>query len=165
MKWFRRLLLILVIVLAAIQFVRPALTNPPVDPQKTIGASLRIPPHVEMTLNRSCRDCHSNETVWPWYSKVAPVSWLLARDTREARDEFSMSEWGTYPPKKAAHKLEEICEMVEKEEMPLWFYVPLHPDARLTPGDRQAICSWANGERARLLATLPPAEREAEEKR
>ena len=74
-------------------------------------------------LERSCRDCHSNETTWPWYSSVAPVSWLVARDVNEGRKELNISEFGTYEPKKQQHKLEEACTQVKEGEMPMWIYV------------------------------------------
>ena len=90
-------------------------------------------------LERSCRDCHSNDTTWPWYSHVAPVSWLVARDVNEGRGEFNMSEFGTWDPKKQQHKLEEACTQVKEGEMPMWIYVIQHADAKLQPGDVELI--------------------------
>jgi len=74
LKWVA---IVLIVVFIGIQFVRPGLTNPPVDESQTIFARLQVPPEVASILNRSCRDCHSNQTVWPWYTQVAPVSWWL----------------------------------------------------------------------------------------
>jgi mono/diheme cytochrome c family protein len=83
---------------------------------------------------RACFDCHSNETVWPWYSHVAPISWLAQRDVDEGRRKLNFSEWDG--PQKEAH---ESAKTVRKGEMPPWFYVPVHPDARMTPAETQAL--------------------------
>ncbi|HET8530461.1 MAG TPA: heme-binding domain-containing protein [Methylomirabilota bacterium] len=83
---------------------------------------------------RACYDCHSNETVWPWYSHVAPMSWLLQRDVDEGRRKLNFSEWDR--PQKEAR---ESAKAVRKGEMPPWYYTPLHPDARLTAAESQAL--------------------------
>jgi hypothetical protein len=83
---------------------------------------------------RACFDCHSNETVWPWYSHVAPISWLAQRDVDEGRRKLNFSEWDR--PQKEAH---DSAKTVRKGEMPPWFYVPVHPDARMTPAETQAL--------------------------
>ena len=136
-KW---ILLTLVIVFVGIQAVRPDLTNPPVDPAHAIR---NVPPHVDAILRRSCYDCHSNETRWPWYAQVAPVSWLLKDDVNEGRNELSFSEFAAYSPKRTARKAKEICDEVKEGEMPMKTYVALHPDAKLSAADQQALCTWA----------------------
>jgi heme-binding protein len=141
MKW---ILLIIVIVFVVIQVVRPNLTNPPVDPQHRIQ---NVPPDVQAILRRSCYDCHSSETRWPWYSQVVPVSWLLKHDVDEGRQELSFSEFATYSPKKSARTMKAICDEVKSGDMPLWQYRPLHPDAKLSDADRQALCAWAAAHR------------------
>lgn len=83
---------------------------------------------------RACGDCHSNQTIWPWYSTIAPVSWLVQRDVQEGRRAFNVSEWGR--PKNKAH---ESAETVQKDSMPPWFYVALHPSAQLSPSERQEL--------------------------
>ncbi len=83
---------------------------------------------------RACFDCHSNETVWPWYSNVAPTSWLVQRDVDEARQQLNFSEWDR-PENEAG----EAPQQVQKGKMPLWFYVPLHPSAKLSAGEKQAL--------------------------
>jgi hypothetical protein len=83
---------------------------------------------------RACGDCHSHATEWPWYSHVAPASWLVAHDVEEAREHFNVSTWdrGHGDADEAAHEYEE-------GEMPLWFYVPLHPEAKLTAEERDQL--------------------------
>ena len=83
---------------------------------------------------RACRDCHSNETVWPWYSHVAPVSWLVTSDVEEGREHFNVSVWDR--PKQDG---DEAAEMVREGDMPLWFYLPMHPEARLSAAVRDQL--------------------------
>ncbi len=102
-----------------------------------------------MHQQRACYDCHSNETVWPWYSQIAPFSWLLAWDVQEGRKELNFSRWNRYSPKERAKKVKESWEEIEEGEMPPWFYLPLHPEARLSAEDRAVVQEWARGD-ARL---------------
>jgi hypothetical protein len=119
-----------VIVLVAIQLVPygHVRTNPPgrVEPRWDR-------PETRALAVRACYDCHSNETVWPWYSNVAPMSWLTQRDVDEGRRAVNFSEWDQ--PKKDAH---ESAKTVRTGEMPPWFYVVIHPDARLTAAETTA---------------------------
>jgi len=156
MKRSFRFLRWLVIVLAAafvvIQFIRPARTNPPVNPAQSIEANLRVSPQVAAILDRSCNDCHSNKTVWPWYTNVAPVSWFLTNHVNEGRRNMNLSAWGSYDKDKQSRRLRDMCEQVQDGNMPLSTYTPLHPSSKLSPADVQTICDWANSERTRLSA-------------
>ena len=125
--------LFLVVVFVGMQFKTIDRTNPPVE------AELSASPEVMELLRRACYDCHSNESEWPWYSYVAPVSWLIEHDVEEAREHMNFSEWQTWEPGKQDHKREECWEEVEEGEMPLWFYTPLHWDARLSEGDLAVV--------------------------
>jgi hypothetical protein len=97
---------------------------------------------VKPLLKRACYNCHSNETVWPWYSSVAPVSWLLGSDVQEARRKLNFSEWDTYAEDIRGYKLRGIAEEMEEEAMPPWYYSMVHRDARLSQGERDAVISW-----------------------
>ena len=152
-KWLKFALIAIVAFLVVAQFFRPAFVNPPVDPAKTLPANAVIPPNVESIFERSCYDCHSNKTVYPWYSKVAPVSWLLASDINDGRSNVNFSEWGNLTQKRKLRKLKNICDQVKGGDMPLWFYLPLHPRAKLSAGDVGAICNWTVAERARLSSS------------
>lgn len=132
----RRLLLAAVGLLALAQLVPLPRSNPPVE------AEVEAPPAARAVLERSCYDCHSNRTRWPWYAWVAPASWLVVRDVVEGREHMNFSTWNRYDAKDHADHLEEIAEMVQKREMPPWFYLPLHPDARLSEADAAAIYAW-----------------------
>jgi len=124
-------------VLVLIQLIRPEQTNPPVT------AAVVAPPEVMTLLKRSCWDCHSNETVWPWYAQVAPVSWLVTRDVNHGRKHLNFSEWQGYEEGRKLKKLKEVAEEVEEGEMPLAIYLPLHPEAKLTPAERTTLVEWA----------------------
>ena len=152
----KKVLKIVVIVLAlafiAIQFVRPNRTNPPEDQAQTMEASMTIPEDVRMILGRSCSDCHSNRTVYPWYSNVSPFSWFLDNHIREGRGELNVSEWNTYETRKKIRKLDKICQEVEDGEMPLPSYLWIHWDAKMKPSDVLTLCNWANAEKDKLQA-------------
>jgi hypothetical protein len=149
LKW--AVLVILVLFVAA-QAYRPDRTNPAVDEAKTLRANAHLTPEAANILERSCKDCHSSETTWPWYSNVFPVSWFLKSHVDEGRRELNISEWGSYAPRKRERKLHEICEQVESGEMPIRSYLPLHPSAKLSDEDRRVLCDWAHGEEERLAS-------------
>jgi Haem-binding domain len=128
-----RLLMIAAAVVLAAQLVPVPRTNPPVE------SRMPAPPEVQAILDRSCADCHSHETRWPWYAYVAPVSWLVAYDTHEAREHLNLSTFGSYSAKRQRNKTKEIWEEVEEGEMPLWFYVLAHPEAKLSEADRETL--------------------------
>jgi len=126
-----------IIAIGAIQLVPVDRTNPPVETEVPADAEAGA------VLRRACYDCHSNETVWPWYSRIAPVSWLVARDVREGREELNLSTWNRYTTKQQIKKLKESWEEVAEGEMPPWLYLPPHPDARLSAGDREVLRAWS----------------------
>jgi hypothetical protein len=139
----------LAVLFVVAQAIIPAKTNPPSDPAMSLRAVRPDADAALTVMERSCRDCHSNDTTWPWYSHVAPVSWLVARDVREGRRELNMSEFGAYPSEKQQRKLEEACKQVTEGEMPMWIYTLQHPETKLQPGDVETICS--------LSKSAPPA--------
>jgi len=127
----------LVVILIAIQLVPVDRTNPPVV------ADFDGPSNVESVLRASCYDCHSHETTWPLYSRVAPVSWLVAHDVEEARDRLNFSTWGSYDPKRREKLAEEMWEEVEGGEMPLLMYRLAHKEARLTEAAKATLRDWS----------------------
>jgi hypothetical protein len=87
---------------------------------------------------------------WPWHSQISPLSWYLQHHVNEGREELNLSDWAAYDARRAARKLNEICEQMDKDEMPTMTYVWLHPSAALSAADRQALCEWTRAERQRL---------------
>ena len=110
-----------------------------------LTGEIDAPARVKEILRRSCYDCHSNETVWPWYSYIAPASWLLEDDVAEGRAELNFSEWRGYDEKKKTKKMKEIWEEVKEGEMPQWYYIIMHSDAALSDADKQIIRDWTAG--------------------
>lgn len=129
--------LAVLVAFVVIQFVPVDTANPPVT------GDVPAPPEVKAVLRRACYDCHSNETHWPWYSRIAPASWLLAWDVREGRAELNFSSWNDYSTREQVEKLKESLKEVEEGEMPPWFYLPAHRDARLSEADRALLRGWA----------------------
>ena len=153
MKWVTRFFAVLGVVYLASQFLRPQYVNREIDPAK----ELRAPANVQAILDRSCADCHSQKTKWPWYSQVSPISWWLVDHVGHARRDFSLSDFNSYTPERAAHKMEEVCEQVEKGQMPLPSYLWVHWDAKLSAADKQTLCAWSKGEQQRIQGTAVSA--------
>lgn len=125
------------IVFLGIQVVPVDRSNPPVESEVPASQEVRD------VLRRACYDCHSNETHWPWYSYIAPVSWLVANDVHEGRRKMNYSTWNQLPEKKQAKRRHESWEEVQEGEMPLWFYLPLHPEAKLSDADKSLLKQWS----------------------
>jgi hypothetical protein len=141
-RWARWVLILFLVAFIGIQFVRPARTNPPVRPADSLQA--KTPPEVKALLDRSCRDCHSNETRWPWYSNVAPASWLVASDVVKGRDMFNFSEWTSYSSDDQDKFLGAMCKLTQRGRMPLPQYLLIHRDAKLSAADVTALCAWSD---------------------
>lgn len=146
-RLLKRVGLVLSILFIGIQFIPVDRTNPAVTGE--IPAS----EPVKAILQRSCYDCHSNTTVWPWYSHVAPVSFVVARDVHEARRHANFSVWNTYTPQRQAKVVKEVGEQVAKGEMPMTIYLPMHPAARLSEQDKAVIADWVKV----VTASSPPS--------
>jgi hypothetical protein len=133
----KKFLIILVIVLVGIQFIPVDRHNPPITHE------IDAPANVLSILKTSCYDCHSNETNWPWYSYVAPVSFLVSGDVEKGRKRVNFSEWDKYDKKKQTKKLDNIVDMVEEGEMPLPMYTFIHTDAKLDQSKIRLLKDWA----------------------
>ncbi|SRR5581483_448215 len=143
-------LIVIVVIFVGMQAFRPTLSNPPVDEAQTINAKTQMTPQVASILDRSCRDCHTNKTVWPWYTQIAPVSWWLANHVSDGRRDLNMSEWGKLPKDRQDRKLRQMCDEVQDGQMPLSSYLPMHPTAKLSDQDKKILCGWTDAERDRL---------------
>lgn len=137
-----RAVLVLAVLAIVIQFVPISRTNPPVETE------IPAPDQVRAILQRSCYDCHSNKTVWPWYSHVAPVSWLVASDVSEARSHMNFSTWNRYTEAKRASRIGDIWDEVSKGDMPPFDYLLMHRNAVLSASDLQVLRAWSNGQLA-----------------
>jgi len=118
-------------------------TNPPIETE------IPAPDAVREVLNRSCYDCHSNETNWPWYAHVAPFKFFVVHHVEEARRHMNFTTWNAFSAKKRAKRLREIMEEIDEAEMPLPSYLRLHPDAKLSAKDKDLLRVWSEGLLAR----------------
>src|SRR5262245_21052227 len=138
-KRLKQAAVVFVVAFAAAQLVRPGRTNPPTDGTRAIQAHSGTSELVAV-LDRSCRDCHSNETVWPWYTQVAPLSWAMARAVTEGRKAVNFSEWAAYSPEQQTLMLTLSCDDATSGKMP-GAYTFFKPETRLSAQDIQTICA------------------------
>jgi heme-binding protein len=138
----RWLALILAGLFLIAQLIRPARTNPVIDQSMTLESQAQLDPKIGAMLQRSCYDCHSNQTRWPWYSNVAPVSWFVIGHVNDGRRELNFSEWGKYDRGRRYKRLDQMCNLARAGAMPLASYTPLHPGSKLTQEDVRILCDW-----------------------
>jgi hypothetical protein len=137
MNKLKILFILMALILIAIQFIPVNRTNPPVT------AGLDAPMEVITVFKKSCYNCHSNETVWPWYSNIAPISWLISSDVKDGRSHLNFSKWGEFSRKDIVKMKEGIWEEIEKGKMPLSKYIFMHPEAELNQKEMDLIKEWA----------------------
>ena len=146
--------IVFVIALAVAQFLRPDRTNPPTDASHTIAAQAGTGSELAAVLDRACSDCHSNATRWPWYTEIAPVSWLMTYGVNEGRKAVNFSEWTAYSPARQRMLLALSCRDVSSGKMP-GPYAMLHPEMRLSPRDIETVCAAARQTNAETAGDSP----------
>jgi len=149
-KTGKRVALIGVVLLLLIQLVQPDRSNPP-SSSASVQDVLPMSPRVDGLIRSACFDCHSNQTRWPWYSYVAPVSWLVSQDVSEGRRHINFSEWGSYERRRQIGRLGGIVDEVREGAMPLPSYVTMHAEAKLSEEDRDSLVAWADQMRGLLI--------------
>jgi hypothetical protein len=149
MRVLKAALVSFAVLFAAIQLIPVSHSNPP------DASNPKAPAAIVGLLTRACYDCHSNQTRWPWYSFIAPASWLVSHHVAEARQRLNFSEWEAYTsdPDTASHKLAEIADQVASRKMAPWYYRAMHRDARLSPAERQALIRWARASSAAMRSS------------
>jgi len=138
MRRIEKIVAAMAVVFLLLQLIPMTRNNPP------ITQAVAAPSPADSVLRRACYDCHSNETRWPWYAHIAPVSWLLIRDADRGRKHLNFSTWDKYTddPETLIRKFRNIDRVMHNGSMPPWYYLPLHSTARLTDADRQIIEDW-----------------------
>ncbi len=129
-------------VLVALQFRPVDRSNPPVDPAQAVERHLAVPAEVKAILDRSCQDCHSHQTRWPFYAYIAPVSWDIIEHVNNGRQEMNLSEWGHYDADAQQDLLIAICRQVRGGTMPLPSYARIHRSSRLSADEVTRLCTW-----------------------
>ncbi len=155
-KIFKRILMALLIIFIAIQFIRPAKNRSEGISANDISTKYPVPDSVQAILKVACYDCHSNNTRYPWYAEIQPVAWWLNNHIKDGKSGLNFSEFTSYRIKKQFHRLDDINKQVKKNEMPLSSYTLIHTDAKLTEGQKLAIAAWATSIRDSIKAHYPP---------
>lgn len=140
----KRILTILLVLFILIQFFRIDKTNPPVNKGMDFLTIKNTPESTAKLIRAACYDCHSNESVYPWYSNIQPVGWFLKNHIDEGRSKLNFSTFATYEPKRQARKMEESAELVEKGEMPLESYLLIHSEAKLNDAQKKELVDYFN---------------------
>jgi hypothetical protein len=156
-RWRTILLVLIVVVVLCSLFVHPFGNPKATHSDRALLQGAQVPPQVFSTIQRSCRDCHSEQTTWPWYSYVAPMSWLVESDVTEGRSNMNLSHWDELGLEDRQEKLSKVASMVHNKKMPLPQYTLLHRDAKLSDAEADAIYQWAKAERKRLTTADQPA--------
>lgn len=149
-KVLKIIAIILLVLFVVMQFFGIDRSSPPIVQSETLEAAVAVPPDIQVILGRSCNDCHTNNTIYPWYAYIQPAGWFLKNHINDGRQHLNFSVFNTYTPNKKAKKLEEICEQVNEGEMPLPSYLWLHGNAVLKDTEARALCDWANQEEAKI---------------
>jgi hypothetical protein len=151
MRPVKIILITLGLVCLAIQFIPSGIPeNKPEDQKSIVNSNLVTVPVLDQ-LRKSCFDCHSNQVQLPWYSKLAPSSWLLADHIRDGKSNLNFSEWQDYSNREKIGLLEEIKDEVASGNMPLKSYLLIHRDAKLNSDDISALLTWADEASAKIL--------------
>jgi hypothetical protein len=139
-----KVILGIIVVFVLIQAIRPSRTNPPVITSRALQAHVDVPPEVLSVLKRSCYDCHSNSSVWPWYSNIAPVSWYVIRDVNVGRSHVNFQDWeAQINEQEGKEHLGLVCKLVREGKMPPADYRTMHKGTDVTPEETAAICAWS----------------------
>lgn len=152
MKWTG---LVLLGALVIIQFFRPTKNKSEGISSNDITKLYAVPPDVQNILKTSCYDCHSNNTVYPWYAEVQPVAWWLNNHIEDGKRDLNFSEFASYRIRRQYKKLEEINELVKKDEMPLDSYLWIHKNAKLDEAKKLALANWVTAVRDTIKANYP----------
>ncbi|ALL06237.1 cytochrome C [Pedobacter sp. PACM 27299] len=139
----RKVLLIFAVLMLLIQLFRRGRNSSASASPNAIEANYQVPKEIGLLLRTSCYDCHSNNTVYPWYSQIQPFSWWLQSHVNDGKKELNFDQFNTYNIKKKKHKLDEVVEVIEKDEMPLSSYTLVHRKAVLSTQDKDKIIAWA----------------------
>ena len=140
----KNILTVLLLLFIGIQFIDVKKNISQDQSANAIGNNYNVPPKVQSILNTSCYDCHSNNTSYPWYSKVQPVKWWLADHVNSGKRHLNFDEFNSYSREKKLEKLDEIIETIKEGEMPLASYTVIHQDAKLSASDISEIEKWVN---------------------
>ena len=151
----KKILIFLLVILVVIQIIHPARNKASGEQANFLGTVFPVPDNIKNILGKACNDCHSNNTHYPWYSKIQPVHWWMNNHIQEGKSHLNFDEYSHKSLRFQYHKMEEIAEMVKEGEMPLESYTWMHEDAKLTEAEKKELIDWADGIRAIMEAKYP----------
>ena len=138
----RKVFFYLLVVILLAQLIRPHKNSGKEVSKNNISTQLNLPENIQGIINRSCNDCHSNNTNYQWYHAIAPFSWVVASHVKEGKEHLNFSEWATYNENQKEHIIDELKETISAREMPLVGYLKFHPEAVLSDVDNQKLLDW-----------------------
>jgi hypothetical protein len=138
----KKIMLVILLVFIAMQFIRPARNSSNAVPRADMVTHFNVPANVAGILKTSCYDCHSNNTSYPWYSNIQPVGWLLAKHVNDGKEELNFNEFTTYPQRRQLSKLKSIQNSIKDGSMPLSTYTMIHKDAKLSADSKALLIQW-----------------------
>ena len=141
----------LIVVLILLQFFKPEQNNAPVDPEFDMLTLVSPPEHIADLIRNSCYDCHSNQTVYPWYSRISPLSWYLNKHIKKGKEELNFSDYGQLDKADKIGALADFCDALDAGTMPLQSYLLIHKEARLSKEDSDALCTWSEKEALKVM--------------
>lgn len=156
MRIFKKILIVLLIVFVLIQFIRPPKNKSDVISSNDISTKYPVPDSVQQILKVACNDCHSNNTRYPWYAEIQPVGWWLSNHIKDGKRGLNFSEFTSYRIRKQFHRLDDINELVKKNEMPIGYYTIIHKDATLTKRQKLILANWAEALKGTIRSHYPP---------
>lgn len=156
MKIIKRAGIALLAIFVMIQFIRPPKNASAESPVHDIGTTYSIPPEIATILRTSCYNCHSNNTVYPWYAHIQPAGWFLNGHIQDGKHELNFSDFALYSARRQYIKLGQIAKEIEEEEMPLPSYLLIHWDAKLSDEQRQDLIAWTEALRETIRSIYPP---------
>ncbi len=152
---FRKILLVSLALLIIIQFIHPKKNKSEGLQANYVGTAYSVPDDVKTIMAKACNDCHSNNTIYPWYSKIQPVHWWLNNHIADGKEHMNYDEFTNKPLRAQYHKMEETIDMIKKGEMPLDNYTWLHTDAKLMDAEKNKIINWATSIMEDLKSKYP----------
>ena len=151
----KKILVALLIILIVIQFIKPQKNIHPGAEPADISTLYPVPADVDSILSIACKDCHSNNTRYPWYNNLQPVAWFLANHVKDGKRSFNLNEFATYPVARQYDKIQEIKKQIDRGDMPISSYKIIHRDAILTDAEKKTVITWSENIRQQMEAKYP----------
>jgi hypothetical protein len=155
-KIISKILVVLALVLIVIQFIRPAKNQSPTASENDISVVYPMPEDVRLILAKACNDCHSNNTIYPWYNNIQPIAWWIQNHVKDGKRHLNFNEFAAYRVARQYKKLDECIELIKEDEMPLESYTWIHRNAVLAQNEKSKVIDWCDSLRGIIKSKYPP---------